>query len=253
MCGRRPDNHHAVAVAAVLQAPSVLAMAHGRRPGKEEEEDHREFEEEFLRFSIMEDEEDDDDDDEVITVSPPRQPPAIGGKGKNVRLRNPVPVAPPETGGDGTKAKRRAGGGGGQKRPAAKKARSKHGFHGVHRRTYGRWAAEIRDNVIKGARTRRSRTVRRGDHGPATPPPLLPVVVADGIIDLLAGEPPAPAGGAVEFISLGTAAALDITDGWEFEPFIQELILLGGGVAPLDYYYGNGQGHVVGGGDLWSF
>jgi hypothetical protein len=29
---------------------------------------------------------------------------------------------------------------------------SKHGFLGVHQRTYGRWSAEIRDNVIKVSR-----------------------------------------------------------------------------------------------------
>ena len=71
----------------------------------------------------------------------------------NLQARTPPlpnPVAP-ETGGAGTKAGKRGGGGGAYPR-ATKKRRSKHGFLGVHQRTYGRWSAEIRDNVIKVSR-----------------------------------------------------------------------------------------------------
>ncbi len=60
----------------------------------------------------------------------------------------PNPVVPQT----GTKASKRGDSGAKAKPAAAKKRRSKHGFLGVHQRTYGRWSAEIRDNVIKGSR-----------------------------------------------------------------------------------------------------
>ncbi|EEE53556.1 hypothetical protein OsJ_36776 [Oryza sativa Japonica Group] len=182
MCGGGPDNHHAITVAADLPPPppSVVAVEmappRGHRPGKEveyneEEEDDddeydgREFEEEFLRFSMMVDEEDDDgdDDDEVeveiiAVVSPPHRP-LVGARGTtsavesvtNLQARTsplPNPVVPQT----GTKASKRGDSGAKAKPAAAKKRRSKHGFLGVHQRTYGRWSAEIRDNVIKGSR-----------------------------------------------------------------------------------------------------
>uniref|UniRef100_J3NES0 AP2/ERF domain-containing protein n=1 Tax=Oryza brachyantha TaxID=4533 RepID=J3NES0_ORYBR len=293
---------------------------------QEEDDDRRRFEEEFLRFSMMEDQE---DDDEVLAVSPPRRPPAFGARVANHCINQNViwslgyylptlrvnfdtlanttstvqSVTMLETGGDGTKAKRRRGG---ARRPA-----SKHGFRGVHQRTYERWAAEIRDTVIKGSRfwigtfdtaeeaaraydatARRifgrnaktnfpaddtcpapppaaktttpcssskrpkkhnmiggsaaPRCRRGGDHGAAAPPQA---AVADGSVHL-ASHPPAPA--AVDMLSLSTAAAqaLEVTAGWEFEPFFQELLV---GVSPLEHYRGSGKEHVAGGLDLWSF
>uniref|UniRef100_A0A0E0FDX2 AP2/ERF domain-containing protein n=1 Tax=Oryza meridionalis TaxID=40149 RepID=A0A0E0FDX2_9ORYZ len=242
---------------------------------------------------MMVDEEDDDEEVEIIAVvSPPRRP-LVGARGttsaaESVTLPLSNPVAP-QTGGDATKASKR---GGGAKPAAAKKRRSKHGFLGVHQRTYGRWSAEIRDNVIKGSRfwigtfdtaleaalaydavSRRlyglnaktnfpaaagedlpppapvapmpcSSTKRpkkycntSGDHGGAAAPPQ-------------AVDTPAAAAGGVEVTSLlcsVAAQAQEVSDGWEF---IQELLLLGGGVSPLDYL--NGQDQLVGA-DLWSF
>ncbi|XP_006664719.2 ethylene-responsive transcription factor RAP2-2-like [Oryza brachyantha] len=300
MCGRNPDNHHALAVVPALAAEMALEKEeeeYDEVEEQEEDDDRRRFEEEFLRFSMMEDQE---DDDEVLAVSPPRRPPAFGARDTTSTVQS---VTMLETGGDGTKAKRRRGG---ARRPA-----SKHGFRGVHQRTYERWAAEIRDTVIKGSRfwigtfdtaeeaaraydatARRifgrnaktnfpaddtcpapppaaktttpcssskrpkkhnmiggsaaPRCRRGGDHGAAAPPQA---AVADGSVHL-ASHPPAPA--AVDMLSLSTAAAqaLEVTAGWEFEPFFQELLV---GVSPLEHYRGSGKEHVAGGLDLWSF
>uniref|UniRef100_A0A0E0MPC9 AP2/ERF domain-containing protein n=1 Tax=Oryza punctata TaxID=4537 RepID=A0A0E0MPC9_ORYPU len=295
-----PDNHHAIAVAA---APPPQEMAHyGRRPGKEEaeydyeyNEDDREFEEEFLRFSMMEDEEDSDGDDEEIiaVVSPPRRPlvgardrrrhEAAGGEEGEKQAR--LPRRPP--------AQVRAVGGGDQgQRHQGRPPRVWIGtfdtaeeaalaYDATARRIYGlqaktNFSAAAADDlppppppVAKpSSSTKRptkkrntsdttttSRRRRRGDHAAAAPPQA--IVDSGSSDDLSGGDTPAPAA-SVELISLCTVAAqaLEVTDGWEFEPFIQELILLGGGVAPLEYY-DNGQEHVVtgagGGDDLWIF
>ncbi|BAT17966.1 ethylene-responsive transcription factor ERF023 [Oryza sativa Japonica Group] len=323
MCGGGPDNHHAITVAADLPPPppSVVAVEmappRGHRPGKEveyneEEEDDddeydgREFEEEFLRFSMMVDEEDDDgdDDDEVeveiiAVVSPPHRP-LVGARGTtsavesvtNLQARTsplPNPVVPQT----GTKASKRGDSGAKAKPAAAKKRRSKHGFLGVHQRTYGRWSAEIRDNVIKGSRfwigtfdtaldaalaydavSRRLYGLNAKTNFPAAageddlpppPPPAKPCSSTkrpkkcntSGDLGAAAAPPqavdtPAAAAAGVELTSLlcsVAAQAQEVSDGWEF---IQELLLLGGGVSPLDYL--NGQelaGAAVG--DLWSF
>nr|BDE46693.1 transcriptional factor [Oryza rufipogon] len=323
MCGGGPDNHRAIAVAAAaeLPPPSVVAVEmappHGHLPGKEvyneeeeeEEEDDddeydgREFEEEFLRFSMMVDEEDDDDDDdevEIIAVVPPPRWPLVGARGTtsavesvtNLQARTsplPNPVVPQT----GTKASKRGDSGAKAKPAAAKKRRSKHGFLGVHQRTYGRWSAEIRDNVIKGSRfwigtfdtaldaalaydavSRRLYGLNAKTNFPAAageddlpppPPPEKPCSSTkrpkkcntSGDLGAAAAPPqavdtPAAAAAGVELTSLlcsVAAQAQEVSDGWEF---IQELLLLGGGVSPLDYL--NGQelaGAAVG--DLWSF
>uniref|UniRef100_A0A0E0DCR6 AP2/ERF domain-containing protein n=1 Tax=Oryza meridionalis TaxID=40149 RepID=A0A0E0DCR6_9ORYZ len=67
----------------------------------------------------------------------------------NLQARTPPlpnPVAP-KTGGQSEQALKLAS----TTAAATKKRRSKHGILGVHQRTYGRWSAEIRDNVIKGS------------------------------------------------------------------------------------------------------
>uniref|UniRef100_A0A0D3FUG3 Uncharacterized protein n=1 Tax=Oryza barthii TaxID=65489 RepID=A0A0D3FUG3_9ORYZ len=79
----------------------------------------------------------------------------------------PNPVAP-ETGGAGIKAGKR-GGGGGAKPPATKKRRSKHGFLGVHRRTYGRAVVGRDPGQCDQGVPLVDRDVRYGAGGPRSP------------------------------------------------------------------------------------
>uniref|UniRef100_A0A0E0MPD0 AP2/ERF domain-containing protein n=1 Tax=Oryza punctata TaxID=4537 RepID=A0A0E0MPD0_ORYPU len=136
-------------------------------------------------------------------------------------------------------------------RPAARK---KHGFHGIHCRKGGRWAAEIRDSLIKGYRewvgtfdtaeeaARAYDAAARRIHGsnartnfPHPPPapadeikkkPVVPAPVVarkkmkrkKPVVEALAAaaEMVAPAG---ELAPVLLGHALEATNGWEFEPY----------------------------------
>ncbi|XP_052139484.1 uncharacterized protein LOC127757935 [Oryza glaberrima] len=206
---------------------------------QEEEEDFHDLEQEFLRYCMMDTDDDDDDEEMAIaTVSPPpRRTPARRASGTSATLEYSVTnlstqqvmaMAPEHSGG------RR----GGARRAAAAQAGGKNNLRGVDERRC-RLVGTYDDNAKTGhfsgdhrpPPTKRSKTSHSGGGGGG-------ISIGNGGV---AGDPD-PA--ALE-LSMGAAQqeAMISSDGWESEPFMQELLF--GSLAPLDV--------PAAAADLWSF
>ncbi|KAL5206839.1 hypothetical protein ABZP36_035048 [Zizania latifolia] len=256
MCRERDVNGHRAAV----QLPAVVAMREIRRRSRRgdeegtvvvEDEQDEELEDAFLRYRAR----------EKTTLA---GVPAKRQRAKKARTRD-------EAGENGNNTS--TGGKAAGRRPAA----SKHGFRGVHRRTYGRWSAEIRDN-IKGCRVwigtydtaeaaaRAYDAKARKIYGCNAKTNFVPAAEQEEA-KKKSPEVPAPAE-AVASVAGGPAgelgpvlAALEITDGWEFETYSRGVLLGGAEQLVVDYVdepddellLGGATASNAGGSCLWSF
>uniref|UniRef100_J3ND81 AP2/ERF domain-containing protein n=1 Tax=Oryza brachyantha TaxID=4533 RepID=J3ND81_ORYBR len=245
MCRKRVDGDTHPATG---RRPAVEAIGGRRRRRdeeelEEEEDEYMQFEEEFLMFCAREEE-------KMAAASSLRSATAVTAK----KPRLEKPTKDEEAASEKKSTGGRRIGGKARRRPR----KSKHGFRGVHQRTYGRWAAEIRD-VIKGSRLwigtyeTAEAAARAYDaeasriHGPDAwtnfppppppppppstppppppPPPPSPAVTsntAEPAVALpAAGEPAAAAKAPVPAV---LARALEATNGWGFEPYSMGLL-----------------------------